>query len=86
MNPSIQCIFERTLAGIAVVIILLALTFAVVWGIIHTPLPDKPVKIHPALVKTWMWLMGLCFTSVTLMGCYYAGKDILEKFGVCHLK
>jgi len=93
MNPSVQCIFERTLAGF----VLIALILGALMGTAYLQRsfrkrwPNKPQKLlSPRAEKIATWSMatwaGLMFGGLLLSGCYYVGKEILANLGICHLK
>lgn len=88
MNPSVQCIFERILAGIALVAAVVGFLGGAIWFLEYSERrwPPKPRKPNPLLDKIFAWLIGTSLSGAVLWGCYYIGKDVLASLGICHLK
>ena len=101
MNPSIQCIFERTLAGIALVVSALLAALLLVWLIERTvtaahrwyrkrwPVRIEKPRNHMVRLhweRVGIALVGGSFSGLALLACYFVGKKVLADLGICHLK
>lgn len=100
MNPSIQCIFERTFAGLLLIVMGIGMIVGSIYATcrIHSKyrmrFPKKeakevgPVgrKIEAFFRAASMTVVFAYFGALGLWGCYLLGENLLSKLGICHLK
>ena len=88
MLPSIQCIFERWLTGLGVILAGVVLIGGVGWclGQLFIGIADADGTVD-AVVE---WIANVAVISlliaVIVFGGYFIGKDLLTSFGICHLR
>lgn len=88
MLPSIQCIFERWLAGLGVILAGVVLIGGGGWclGRLFTGIADATGTLATVIEWTAKIAVISLLIGGFVFGGYFIGKDLLTSFGICHLR